>query len=223
MVFSRSSTVFTYSAKFVLNNSFSTIRLHVPLTWPFHSCSATTCAAPLAATRHSLLQPAVSAAGPPYGSSRCSHMLTKFASFTELPLPSVSFTVYSSKRQTSWPTCTASILFTRSRSTLTFLALFHLSLQLPSQQFLSFPPLLLATRHLLLPSNTHHRSLPPHKHPRPPPHHHRYHNPSESASLHHPSMKMLIGMLGIVMPTFASWNSKPILASGRTGITLPAE
>ena len=57
-----------------------------------------------------MLQSAASAAGPRYGSSRCSLMMTEFDSFTELLLPSVSFIVYSSKRQTSWPTCTASIL-----------------------------------------------------------------------------------------------------------------
>ena len=77
------------------------------------------------ALRHPLLQPATSVARPRRCSSRCSLMPTKLDSSIELRLPSISFTAYSSKRPTSWPTYTAFILFTHSRSTPIFTDLFR--------------------------------------------------------------------------------------------------
>ena len=150
-------------------------------------------------------------------------MPTKLDSSIELRLPSISFIVYSSKRQTSWPTCTAFILFTHGRSTPIFTDLFRPSLRLPSQQFLSLPPLPPVIRLLLPPSSMHHHSVPLHKHPQPPPLHHHYHNPRRNANLHHPSKKMLIGTLGMATLKFAWWNSKPMPACDQTGITLLVE
>ena len=117
------------------------------------------------ALRHPLLQHTTSAARPRRCSSRCSLMLTRLDSSIELRLPSISFTVYSRKRLISWPTYTASILFTHSKSTPIFTDLFRPSLQLLLQQFLSLPPLPPVIRLLRPPSNMHHHSVPFHKHP----------------------------------------------------------
>ena len=150
-------------------------------------------------------------------------MQTRFDFSIEPLLPSASFIVYSSKQQTSCPTCTVSISSTHNRSTLIFIDLFRLSLQLPSQPSPFPPPLPLATRLLLPPSNMHHRNLLLHKHPRPLLPHHHCHSPSANASLHHPSTKMLIGMLGTLMQMSALSSSKLMLVFARTGTTLPVE
>ena len=113
-------------------------------------------------------------------------MPTKLDSSIELRLPSLTFIAYFSKRPTSWPTFTAFTLFTHGRSTPNSTGLFRPSLQLPSLQFLSLPPLPPVIRLPLPPSSMHHHSLPPHKHPQPPPLHHHHHNPRRNANLHHP-------------------------------------
>ena len=151
-------------------------------------------------------------------------MQTRFDCSIEPLLLSASFIAYSSKQQTSSPTCIVSISSIHNRSTLNFIDLFRISLQLLSQPSLSPPPLLPVTRLLLLLSSMHHRNLLLHKHPRlllPPPHH--CHSPSANASLHHPSTKMLIGMRGTLMPMSALSSSKLMLVFAQTGTTLPVE
>ena len=85
-------------------------------------------------------------------------MPIKLDSSIELRLPSVSSIAYFNKQPTSWPTCAAFTLFTHGKSTPNSTTLFHPSLQLPSQQFLSLPPPPLVIRLPLPPSSTRHHS-----------------------------------------------------------------